>query len=152
MSFVNEMGSNYYDEKYMGKPTYTLIKVTSTAIDSFLESKFNFYCSPELWHARGYKGRCTGHCCHGLWGIPHVQWSLYRFLLPSILVSNSLVNFYFLLKMIAKYIKNNFDRKFGKTWHAVVGNAYGFEITYESDSLLYLFESGELAILLWKHS
>ena len=70
-------------------------------------------------------------------------------LFSQYLVDPNVVAFF---QMIAKYIKNNFDKKFGKTWHAVVGNAYGFEITYESESLLYLFESGETAILLWKHS
>ena len=53
--------------------------------------------------------------------------------------------------MVAKQIKSQFDKKFGKTWHAVVGEGFGFEITYESENLLYLFDNGERAILLWKN-
>lgn len=52
----------------------------------------------------------------------------------------------------AKMIKDSLDKKFGSSWHAVVGEGYGFEITHEVKNLLYLFFAGTTAILVWKSS
>ena len=57
-----------------------------------------------------------------------------------------------LVKLAAKSIKSAFDKKFGKTWHAVVGEGIGFNITYEEKNLLYFFESGNRVILIWKNA
>lgn len=54
--------------------------------------------------------------------------------------------------MAAKMIKEAMDKKFGSTWHAVVGEGYGFEISYECKNLLYMFFGGNVAITLWKCS
>ena len=50
----------------------------------------------------------------------------------------------------ARFIKLCMDKKYGATWHAVVGEGYGFEITHDVKSALYFFDNGNLAILLWK--
>ncbi|CAG5115264.1 unnamed protein product [Candidula unifasciata] len=50
----------------------------------------------------------------------------------------------------AKMIKDNMDKKFGASWHAVVGESYGFEVTHELKNLLYMFFGGNVAIILWK--
>ena len=50
----------------------------------------------------------------------------------------------------AKMIKETMDKKFGATWHAVVGMGFGFEIAYDCKNLLYLFFGGNTAICLWK--
>ncbi|XP_030388503.1 dynein light chain 4, axonemal [Scaptodrosophila lebanonensis] len=52
----------------------------------------------------------------------------------------------------AKIIKETMDKKFGIYWHVVVGEGFGFEISYETQNLLYLFFAGNLAIVLWKCS
>ncbi|XP_073847805.1 dynein axonemal light chain 4 [Musca autumnalis] len=52
----------------------------------------------------------------------------------------------------ARIIKEAMDKKFGIYWHVVVGEGFGFEITYETKNILYLFFAGNLAILLWKCS
>lgn len=49
-------------------------------------------------------------------------------------------------------IKDTMDKKFGASWHAVVGEGYGFEITHEVKNLLYMFFGGNLAICVWKCS
>lgn len=49
-------------------------------------------------------------------------------------------------------IKEVMDKKFGPAWHAVVGEGYGFEISYECKSLLYMFFGGNVAICIWKCS
>ena len=52
----------------------------------------------------------------------------------------------------AKMIKDTMDKKFGASWHAVVGEGYGFEITHEVKNLLYMFFGGNMAICVWKCS
>jgi dynein light chain 4 len=46
----------------------------------------------------------------------------------------------------AKNIKETMDKKCGSSWHVVVGEGYGFEITHEMKNLLYLFFGGNLVI------
>lgn len=50
----------------------------------------------------------------------------------------------------AKMIKDTMDKKFGPTWHAVVGEGFGFDITHDCKHLLYMFFGGSIAICLWK--
>ena len=50
----------------------------------------------------------------------------------------------------AKMIKDTMDKKFGPTWHAVVGEGFGFDITHDCRHLLYMFFGGSVAICLWK--
>ncbi|XP_057311530.1 dynein axonemal light chain 4-like [Hydractinia symbiolongicarpus] len=52
----------------------------------------------------------------------------------------------------AKMIKESLDKKFGSSWHCVVGEGYGFEITHEVKNLMYLYFGGSTAITLWKCS
>ncbi|XP_046403725.1 dynein axonemal light chain 4 [Ischnura elegans] len=52
----------------------------------------------------------------------------------------------------ARMIKETLDRKFGPSWHVVVGEGYGFEISYECKHLLYMFFGGNMAICAWKCS
>lgn len=42
------------------------------------------------------------------------------------------------------------DKKYGKSWHCIIGEAYGFFITYELKNLLYMFFNGNLAVLVFK--
>ncbi|RZC37494.1 Dynein light domain containing protein [Asbolus verrucosus] len=50
----------------------------------------------------------------------------------------------------AKMIKDEMDKKFGPPFHVVVGEGFGFEISYECHNLLYMFFGGNLAIVIWK--
>lgn len=52
----------------------------------------------------------------------------------------------------ARMIKETMDKKFGASWHAVVGEGFGFEITHEVKNLLYMFFGGNMAIIIWKCS
>ncbi|XP_070580757.1 dynein axonemal light chain 4-like [Ptychodera flava] len=52
----------------------------------------------------------------------------------------------------AKMIKESMDKKFGSSWHAIVGEGYGFEITHEVKNIIYMFFGGNLAITVWKCS
>ncbi|XP_060528899.1 dynein axonemal light chain 4 [Cylas formicarius] len=50
----------------------------------------------------------------------------------------------------AKMIKDEMDKKFGPPFHVVVGEDFGFEVSYECTNLLYMFFGGNLAIVIWK--
>lgn len=52
----------------------------------------------------------------------------------------------------ARMIKETMDKKFGASWHAVVGEGFGFELTHEVKNLLYMFFGGNVAICVWKCS
>lgn len=52
----------------------------------------------------------------------------------------------------AKMIKESMDKKFGNSWHVVIGEGFGFEITHEVKNLLYMFFGGSLAVCVWKCS
>ncbi|XP_063695922.1 dynein axonemal light chain 4 isoform X1 [Culicoides brevitarsis] len=55
-------------------------------------------------------------------------------------------------EVAAKTIKETMDKKFGSYWHVVVGEGFGFEVSYETKHILYLFFGGNLAIVVWKCS
>lgn len=50
----------------------------------------------------------------------------------------------------AKMIKEVLDKKFGSSWHVVVGEGFGFEVSYEIKNLMYMFFAGNLAVCAWK--
>ncbi|CAB1341497.1 unnamed protein product [Coregonus sp. 'balchen'] len=50
----------------------------------------------------------------------------------------------------AKMIKESMDKKFGSSWHVVIGEGFGFEVTHEVKNLLYMFFGGSLAVCVWK--
>lgn len=52
--------------------------------------------------------------------------------------------------MAARMIKEQMDKKFGPPFHVVVGEGFGFEISYECKNLLYMFFGGNVAICVWK--
>ncbi|KAI7862528.1 dynein light chain 1, cytoplasmic [Spinellus fusiger] len=52
-------------------------------------------------------------------------------------------------KDIAAHIKREFDKKYGPTWHCVVGRNFGSFVTHESKHFIY-FYYGPIAILLFK--
>ncbi|KAK6906394.1 hypothetical protein I203_100379 [Kwoniella mangroviensis CBS 8507] len=52
---------------------------------------------------------------------------------------------------MAMFIKKEFDRLYGTTWHCVVGKNFGSFVTHETKNFIY-FYLGPVAILLWKTS
>ena len=52
----------------------------------------------------------------------------------------------------AKMIKEALDKKFGPSWHVVVGEGFGFDVSYELKNLMYMFFAGNLAVCAWKCS
>ncbi|GAA5850083.1 hypothetical protein JCM9279_004905 [Rhodotorula babjevae] len=52
-------------------------------------------------------------------------------------------------KDIAAHIKRDFDKRYGPTWHVVVGKNFGSYCTHETGNFLYWY-MGNIAILLFK--
>lgn len=50
----------------------------------------------------------------------------------------------------AQSIKDGLDKKLGPTWHCVVGEGFGFNITYNTHNMLYLYYGEKLGILCFK--
>lgn len=55
-------------------------------------------------------------------------------------------------EMAAKMLKDAMDKKFGGPWNVVVGEGFGFEVTYHIKNMLYMFFGGNVAIIVWKFS
>ena len=64
-------------------------------------------------------------------------------------VANQALDKHNIERDIAAYIKKEFDKKHGPTWHAVVGRSFGSYVTHESKHFIY-FYMGQIAILLFK--
>ena len=52
----------------------------------------------------------------------------------------------------ARMIKETLDKKYSPSWHVVVGEGFGFEVSYELKKLMYMFFAGNLAVCVWKCS
>jgi len=67
----------------------------------------------------------------------------------SVEIASAALEKYNIEKDIAAQIKKEFDRKYGPTWHVVVGKNFGSYVTHETKHFIY-FYVGSLAILIWK--
>lgn len=72
------------------------------------------------------------------------------FSVSTVMLHVSAISPFLYFQMAAKVIKDNLDVKFGPSWHAVVGEGFGFNISYECKTLLYLFFGGNIGICIWK--
>ncbi|CAL8075268.1 unnamed protein product [Calicophoron daubneyi] len=55
-------------------------------------------------------------------------------------------------EMAARFIKETLDQKASAGWHVIIGGGFGFEVTHDVKSLIFLYFNGVLAILIWKCS
>ncbi len=49
----------------------------------------------------------------------------------------------------AQMVKNNMDKKFGVSWHCVIGEGFGFNVTCQQSHLLHVYY-GQTGILCYK--
>ncbi|KAL5541885.1 hypothetical protein UlMin_009595 [Ulmus minor] len=52
-------------------------------------------------------------------------------------------------KDVAEYIKKEFDKKHGPTWHCIVGRNFGSYVTHETNHFVYFYLDHK-AVLLFK--
>ena len=50
---------------------------------------------------------------------------------------------------LERFMKKEFDKKYGPTWHCVVGRNFGSYVTHESGNFIYMYISN-VAFLLFK--
>lgn len=48
------------------------------------------------------------------------------------------------------FAKEMMDKKFGTYWHCIMGEGFGFEITYELKHLMYMYFGGYISVLVFK--
>lgn len=53
------------------------------------------------------------------------------------------------MKAAAQLIKAGLDKKFGAAWHCVIGEGFGFDITYQAKNMIYIVY-GTIGILAYK--
>jgi dynein light chain 4, axonemal len=49
----------------------------------------------------------------------------------------------------AQLIKTTMDKKFGASWHVAIGEGFGFDITYQSKNMVYVYY-GQIGVLCYK--
>jgi dynein light chain 4, axonemal len=49
----------------------------------------------------------------------------------------------------AQLIKSTMDKKFGSSWHVAIGEGFGFDITYQSRNMIYVYY-GSIGVLCYK--
>ncbi|CAL8118649.1 unnamed protein product [Orchesella dallaii] len=54
------------------------------------------------------------------------------------------------LQNACKLIKEHMDKTYGSSWNVIIGEAFGFEVSYLKRHLLYMFTLGTLGVLVWK--
>jgi dynein light chain LC8-type len=52
-------------------------------------------------------------------------------------------------RTIAQFMKRELDRKYGNTWHVIVGHNFGSFVTHEERSHMYFFIR-DVAFLVWR--
>jgi Dynein light chain type 1 len=55
-----------------------------------------------------------------------------------------------LLQKAAQAIKEAMDRKFGPNWHAIVGEGFGFNVTFNKHQMQYIYYGEKLGIVVFK--
>uniref|UniRef100_UPI00358F24D8 dynein axonemal light chain 4-like n=1 Tax=Myxine glutinosa TaxID=7769 RepID=UPI00358F24D8 len=53
-------------------------------------------------------------------------------------------------ELASQFIKEAMDKKFVAPWHVIIGESFSFNITYELQSVFFMFFGGRVAILVWK--
>ncbi len=49
----------------------------------------------------------------------------------------------------AQLVKTTLDKKFGAAWHCVIGEGFGFEMTFQSKNMIYVYY-GSIGVLAYK--
>jgi len=50
----------------------------------------------------------------------------------------------------SRVVKEQMDKKFGATWHVIIGRAFAFDVTYQYSCHMLAFYQGNIGILLYK--
>ena len=115
----------------------------------------------RLWHAPLHCDCDAGKRCRWVQSIaPNVQCVLYNYSWSDNIFRNSIVNcnvdniYNFIYFQCAKIIKETMEEKYGGMgkWQVVIGESFGVDITYDTESLFYMYFVGTVACFVWKCS
>ncbi|VDP77385.1 unnamed protein product [Echinostoma caproni] len=67
----------------------------------------------------------------------------------AITVTLEALELYDMEKNVAAHVKKVFDKKYGPTWHCVVGYQFGSYVTHDPEDFIYL-DLGTVGLLLFK--
>ncbi len=67
----------------------------------------------------------------------------------AIVFANQAMTLSNLDKDVAAFVKKEFDRKYGPTWHVITGSNFGSYLTHENSQFIF-FILDEMAILIWR--
>lgn len=56
------------------------------------------------------------------------------------------------IQLACKMAKEQMDRVYGPHWSIIIGEAFGFDVTFLKRHMLYMYFMGNLGILVWKNS
>ena len=114
---------------------------------SLCHPKDHLHLPHDCLHRHGRRGQDRGHgdSYQCLWKVS--QWQPVG---SNIWKSNE--QFSSSIFKAAQMIKEALDKRFGTTWHVVVGEGFGFDISYELSRIFYMFFAGNLGVCAWKCS
>lgn len=50
----------------------------------------------------------------------------------------------------AQTAKEGLDRKFGPSWHCVIGEGFAYQVAYQARNTLFCYYAEKLGVLVWK--
>mmetsp|Transcript_42015 Transcript_42015/g.48729 ORF Transcript_42015/g.48729 Transcript_42015/m.48729 type:complete len:107 (-) Transcript_42015:73-393(-) len=54
------------------------------------------------------------------------------------------------IEAATKQIKETLDKKYGPSWHCIMGEGFAFDVSAQKTSYMFMFYNGNLAILVYK--
>ncbi len=54
------------------------------------------------------------------------------------------------MEAACKLIKETMDKKYGASWHCMIGKGFAYDVTSNKDNLIYGFYGGTVGVLLYK--
>ena len=54
------------------------------------------------------------------------------------------------METACKQIKETMDKKYGASWHCIIGLGFAYDITCNKDNMLYGYYGGNVGVLLYK--
>ncbi len=67
----------------------------------------------------------------------------------AVKITKAALEKYRIEKSIAQFIKKEFDKKYEKSWHCIVGKSFGSYVTHSKGGFVYFYVD-DIAILLFK--
>lgn len=54
------------------------------------------------------------------------------------------------MQSACKFVKETMDKKYGASWHCMIGRGFAYDITSNKENLIYGYYGGNVGVLLYK--